>query len=80
MEDNMKELIEMIAKALVDNPNDVVVSEIEGEHTIVLELKVAKNDVGKIVGKEGNHAKAIRTILSAASGKKGKKYTLEIIG
>ncbi|MCL4478732.1 MAG: KH domain-containing protein [Deltaproteobacteria bacterium] len=76
----MKELIEMIAKALVDNPNDVVVSEIEGEHTIVLELKVAKNDVGKIVGKEGNHAKAIRTILSAASGKKGKKYTLEIIG
>ncbi len=76
----MKELIEKIAKAMVDNPDEVNVTEIEGEHTVVLELKVAKSDVGKIVGKEGNHAKAIRTILLAASGKKGKRYNLEIIG
>lgn len=76
----MKELLEMIAKAMVDNPEEVKVNEIEGEHTVVLELSVAKNDVGKIVGKEGNHAKAIRTILLAASGKQGKRYSLEIIG
>ncbi|MCL4558144.1 MAG: KH domain-containing protein [Deltaproteobacteria bacterium] len=76
----MKELLERIAKAMVDSPDDVKVNEIEGEHTVVLELSVAKSDVGKIVGREGSHARAIRTILLAASGKKGKKYTLEIIG
>ncbi len=76
----MKELLEKIAKAMVDSPDEVKVTEIEGEHTVVLELNVAKNDIGKIVGKEGNHAKAIRTILLAASGKRGKRYSLEIIG
>ena len=75
----MKELIEKIAKALVDKPDEVEVKEIKGEYTSVLELKVAKEDVGKIIGKEGNHARALRTILAAASGKQNKKYTLEIL-
>lgn len=75
----MKELVEMIAKALVDRPEDVQVREVEGEHTSVLELQVAKEDVGKVIGKKGAHAQAIRTILAAASGKKDKRYTLEII-
>jgi len=75
----MKELVEKIAKALVDKPDEVQVKEIEGEHTCVLELKVAKEDVGKVIGKDGKHAQAIRTILSAIGGKKNKRYSLEIL-
>jgi predicted RNA-binding protein YlqC (UPF0109 family) len=75
----MKELIEMIAKALVDHPDEVEVSEVEGERTSVLELKVAKEDLGKVIGKQGRTARAIRTILSAASTKIKKRSVLEII-
>lgn len=75
----MKELIEYIAKALVDNPGEVEVTEIEGEQTSVLELKVAKEDLGKVIGKQGRTARAMRTILSAASTKIKKRTVLEII-
>jgi predicted RNA-binding protein YlqC (UPF0109 family) len=75
----MKELIEYIAKALVDNPDDVKVTEIEGERTSVIELSVAKEDLGKIIGKQGRTARSIRTILSAASTKNNKRAVLEII-
>ena len=75
----MKELITYIAKALVDFPEEVMVTEVEGEHTTVVELRVAKQDMGKIIGKQGRTAQAIRTILSAASGKTGKRFVLEII-
>ena len=61
----MKELVEYIAKALVDNPDEVVVSEVVGDQTCVLELKVAKEDLGKLIGKQGRSARAMRTILSA---------------
>ncbi|MCP3874080.1 MAG: KH domain-containing protein [Desulfobacteraceae bacterium] len=75
----MKELIEYIAKALVDSPDDVYVSEIVGDQTSVLELKVAKDDLGKVIGKQGRSARAMRTILSAASIKLKKRTVLEII-
>jgi hypothetical protein len=75
----MKELISYIAKALVDKPEEVVVTEIEGEQTSVLELKVAKEDLGKVIGKQGRTARAMRTILSAASTKINKRSVLEII-
>ena len=75
----MKELIEYIAQALVDNPEQVAVSEIEGNQTSVLELKVAKEDLGKVIGKQGRTARAMRTILSAASAKIRKRTVLEII-
>ena len=75
----MKELIEFIAKALVDNPDLVKVSEIEGEKTSVIELSVAKDDLGKVIGKQGRTARAMRTILSAASTKVRKRAVLEII-
>jgi predicted RNA-binding protein YlqC (UPF0109 family) len=75
----MRELIEYIAKALVDNPDAVVVSEIGGEQTSVIELKVAKEDLGKVIGKQGRTARAMRTILSAASTKVRKRAVLEII-
>jgi predicted RNA-binding protein YlqC (UPF0109 family) len=75
----MKELIAYIAKALVDRPEDVVVTEIEGEQTSVIELKVAKEDLGKVIGKQGRTARAMRTILSAASTKINKRSVLEII-
>jgi predicted RNA-binding protein YlqC (UPF0109 family) len=75
----MKDLIGYIAKALVDSPEQVTVTEVEGRHTTVLELRVAKNDMGKIIGKQGRTAQAIRTIVSAASGKTRKRYVLEII-
>ncbi len=75
----MKELIGYIAKALVDNPEQVVVSEIEGSQTSVLELQVAKEDLGKVIGKQGRTARAMRTILSAASAKIKKRTVLEII-
>ena len=75
----MKDLIGYIAQALVDFPDEVSVSEVEGQHTTVLELQVAKKDMGKIIGRQGRTAQAIRTILSAASGKSGKRFVLEII-
>ncbi len=75
----MKELIEYIAKALVDNPDEVKVNEIEGERTSVIELSVAKEDLGKVIGKQGRTARSIRTILSAASTKNNKRAVLEII-
>ncbi len=75
----MKDLIIRIAKALVDHPEQVEVLEVEGEQVLVLELKVAKEDVGKIIGKQGRNVQAIRTILSAASGKKKKHAVIEII-
>jgi uncharacterized protein len=76
---DMKELITYIAKALVDNPEAVEVSEVEGEQTSVIELKVAKSDLGKVIGKQGRTARAMRTILSAASTKIRKRAVLEII-
>ena len=75
----MKDLIGYIAKALVDNPEDVTVNEVEGNQTSVLELKVAKEDLGKVIGRQGRTARAMRTILSAASAKIKKRTVLEII-
>jgi predicted RNA-binding protein YlqC (UPF0109 family) len=75
----MKELIKYMAQALVDNPDKVEVSEVVGEQTSVLELRVAKEDLGKVIGKQGRTAKAMRTILSAASTKIRKRSVLEII-
>ena len=75
----MKELIEIIAKSLVDNPNDVHVNEIQGEQSIILELKVAPADMGKVIGKQGRIAKAIRTVVKAAAIKEDRKVVVEII-
>ena len=75
----MKELIKCIAEALVDKPDQVEVTEVEGERTSVLELKVAKEDLGKIIGKQGRTARALRTILAAASAKINKRVVLEIM-
>ena len=75
----MKELISYIAQALVDHPEEVKVTEVEGNQTAVLELKVAKEDLGKVIGKQGRTARAMRTILSAASAKLKKRMVLEII-
>ncbi|HEA65492.1 MAG TPA: KH domain-containing protein [Desulfobacterales bacterium] len=75
----MKDLIKYIAESLVDNPEQVSVEEVEGNQTSVLELKVAKEDLGKVIGKQGRTARAMRTILSAASAKIKKRAVLEII-
>jgi predicted RNA-binding protein YlqC (UPF0109 family) len=75
----MKELVESMAKALVDNPNDVAVAEVDGEKTTVFELRVATSDLGKVIGKQGKTARAMRTILSAAGTKIGKRCVLEIL-
>jgi predicted RNA-binding protein YlqC (UPF0109 family) len=75
----MKELLIQIVKALVDNPEQVQITEIEGSQTVVLELKVAKSDMGKVIGKQGRTANAIRVLLNAASGKAGKRFVLEIV-
>jgi uncharacterized protein len=75
----MKELIETIGKALVDYPDQVQVKEIEGEATTVLELRVATNDLGKVIGKQGRTARAIRTILGASGMKLKKRFVLEIL-
>jgi len=75
----MKDLIKYIAQALVDTPDKVEVSEVMGEQTSVIELRVAKEDLGKVIGKQGKTAKAMRTILSAASAKVHKRTVLEII-
>lgn len=76
---SLKELIEFIARALVDNPDEVEVAEITGEQTVVLELKVAKSDLGKVIGKQGRTVKAMRAILNAASSKLRKRADLEIL-
>ena len=76
---NIKELIQYIAQTMVDNPGEVSISVIEGDQTTVMELKVAKNDLGKIIGKQGRNAQAIRTILSAVSAKIKKRMILEIV-
>jgi predicted RNA-binding protein YlqC (UPF0109 family) len=75
----MKELITYMAKALVDKPDEVEVNVIQGENTSVIELKVAKEDIGKIIGKQGRTALSLRTILNAASTKEKRRCTLEII-
>jgi predicted RNA-binding protein YlqC (UPF0109 family) len=75
----MKELVEHIARALVDHPEDVQVTVVEGLQSAVLELRVHVEDLGKVIGKQGRTAKAIRTILSASSTKLRKRYTLEVV-
>jgi len=75
----MREFVEYIAKHLVDNPDDVKVSEVEGERTTVYELRVGDGDLGKVIGKRGQTAKSIRTLLGAASAKSGKRAVLEIL-
>ena len=75
----MKDLIEYIAKVLVDNPEEVSVTELEGKQTSVIELRVAKEDLGKVIGKQGRTARAMRTILGAASTKLKKRSVLEIL-
>lgn len=75
----MKSLIEAMAKALVDKPEDVKVAEVVGEKTTVFELRVSENDLGKVIGKQGKTARSMRTILSAAGTKLGKRCVLEIL-
>ncbi|NEZ46062.1 KH domain-containing protein [Clostridium niameyense] len=75
----MKALVETIAKALVDNPEDVQVNEVAGEQSIIIELKVAPDDMGKVIGKQGRIAKAIRTVVKAAAIKENKRVVVEII-
>jgi uncharacterized protein len=74
-----KEMVEFIARSLVDDPDGVVVNLIEGEKSTILELKVSQPDIGKVIGKHGRIAKAIRTLLSAAATKTGKRVVLEIL-
>lgn len=78
-DDPIKQLVEMMARALVDKPESVEVTEVEGEQTTVIELRVAKEDLGKVIGKQGRTARALRTILSAASTKIRKRSVLEIL-
>lgn len=78
-DDTIKQLVVIMAKALVDKPEAVEVTEVEGEQTTVVELKVAKEDLGKVIGKEGRTARALRTILGAASTKLRRRSVLEII-
>ena len=75
----MKELVELIAKALVDNPDKVQVSQLDGEQSSIIELKVAQEDLGKIIGKQGRNAQAIRVIIGAAGMKLKKRVNLEIV-
>ncbi len=75
----MRDLIAEIVKAIVDHPNEVFVNEVGSSYTKVLELRVAKPDMGKVIGKQGRTAQAIRTILSAAAGKTRERYILEIV-
>lgn len=78
-EDNMKELVEVIAKALVDNPDEVVVTEKTEGRNIVVELHVAASDMGKVIGKQGRIAKAIRSVVKAASSRENKTVDVEIV-
>ena len=75
----MKELVEVIAKALVDSPEEVVVTQTENDKAIVLELRVAQSDMGKVIGKQGCIAKAIRSVVKAAASKEDKKVIVEIM-
>ncbi len=75
----MKSLVENMAKALVDNPDQVDVNEVSGERTTVFEIRVAESDLGKVIGKQGKTARAMRTILSAAGTKLGKRCVIEIL-
>lgn len=75
----MKELVEVIAKSLVDNPDEVVVTQTESEKAIVVELRVAQSDMGKVIGKQGRIAKAIRAVVKAASSQEDKKVVVEIL-
>jgi predicted RNA-binding protein YlqC (UPF0109 family) len=79
MDETMKELVEYIAKALVDFPEQVDVKQVEGERSIILELRVASEDMGKVIGKQGRIAKAIRTVVNAAAIKENKRVMVEII-
>ncbi len=75
----MKEFVEYVVKHLVDRPDDVKVNEIDGERTVVFELRVGEGDMGKVIGRRGQTAKSLRTILAAASAKNGKRAVLEIL-
>ncbi|NLC68926.1 MAG: KH domain-containing protein [Clostridiaceae bacterium] len=75
----MKELLETIVRALVDNPDEISVNEVEGEKSLILELRVAPGDMGKVIGKQGRIAKAIRTVMKAAAVKENKRVVVEII-
>ncbi len=75
----MKELVELIAKHLVDNPEQVSVNQIEGEKSVIIELKVAPDDMGKVIGKQGRIAKSIRALTKAAAAKEGQRVVVEII-
>lgn len=75
----MRELVEIIAKALVDSPENVQVNEILGEQSVIIELKVAPEDMGKVIGKQGRIAKAIRTVVKAAATKENKRVVVEIL-
>lgn len=75
----MKELVEVIAKSLVENPDEVVVTQTENDRTIVIELRVAQSDMGKVIGKQGRIAKAIRSVVKAASAKENKKVVVDIV-
>lgn len=74
-----RELVEEIAKALVDLPDEVVVREVQGEQTTVLELRVAPSDLGKVIGKQGRTARSVRTLLGAVGTKLNRRFTLEIL-
>jgi len=75
----LTELVEIIAKALVDHPEQVTVNQVEGKQSVIIELKVAPEDMGKVIGKQGRIAKAIRTVVKAAAAKEGKRVVVEII-
>ena len=75
----MRDMVERIARALVDQPDEVAVTQAEGEKTTVLELRVAQPDLGKVIGKQGRTARAMRTLVGAAGLKEGKRYVLEIL-
>ncbi len=75
----MKDLLEVIAKALVDEPDEVKVSEVEGEQSVILELRVADSDMGKVIGKQGRIAKSIRTVMKAAANRENKRVVVEIM-
>jgi len=76
----MKEILETIIRNLVSNQDEISINEIEGEKSIIFEVKVAESDMGKIIGKEGRVAKAIRTVVKAVASKEGKRVTIEFIG
>lgn len=79
-DETMKELLVVIAKSLVDNPDEVSVTEVEGDNAVVLELRVAESDMGKVIGKQGRIAKAIRTVMKSVATREQKKVLVEIVG